>query len=146
MKRFLKVYNEDRNGYGKPSIKMINQSIKGFELVILSNDVLSEINSYDKNDDIYIIWQMKFKPYNYTLYRNCKFSEPVNNFHPKSPTKVFGKKIKVTCGDTSFYSNSLLYKNQNVKSTNEKYKDGKLLERMLKIGELNLRSKKNGTL
>jgi hypothetical protein len=138
MKRFLRIYSKD-----KDNIKMINQSDKGFELIILSNSVLNDlintINSYKvTNDEIYIAWQMKFKPNNYILYKNCKFSEPIDNFRPKEPKKLFGKKIKVVCEGTTFYTNSFMYKNKTVQHTTEKYKDGKLLERMLKIGELNL--------
>ena len=134
MKRFLRIYCKDRE-----NIKMINQSDKGFELIVLSKNVLNDlINTINSCDEICIAWQMKFKPSNYILYKNCKFSEPVDNFHPKEPKKVFGKRIRVICEGTTFYTDSFMYKNKTVQHTTEKYKDGKLLERMLKIGELNL--------
>ena len=141
MKRFLKIYRKD-----KEDIKMINQSEKGFELVILSDKLIKEftemINICRINgDQIYIVWQMKFKRENFILYRNCIFSDPIDNFNPfTKPQKLFGKKFKVTCSGTMFYSESKLFKNQIVKKTNLKYKDATLLERMLKIGELNLKS------
>lgn len=139
MKRFLKLYQKD-----KEYIKMINQSDTGFELVVLSNKFIDEfiemINSCNENgDEIHIVWQMKFKKQNFVLYKNCVFSEPIDNFNPftKSPTP-YGKKFKVTCSSTAFYSEDKKFKNQKVIKTTSKYKDATLLQRMLKIGELNL--------
>ena len=51
-----------------------------------------------------------------------------------------GKKIKVTCSGKNYYTNSLMYKNQNVKLSNDKFKDGKLLTRLLKLSELESKS------
>lgn len=145
MKRFLKLYQKD-----KEYIKMINQSDKGFELIVLSNKFVKEfmemINTCNENgDEIYIVWQMKFKRQNFVLYKNCVFSSPVDNFNPFAKThqeKItpYGKKFTVTCSGTAFYSEDKKFKNQAVLKTTSKYKDATLLQRMLKIGELNLKS------
>lgn len=153
MKRFLKFYQAD-----KENIKMINQTNTGFELVVLSDTMLKELlevinTCEEQNDELAIVWQMKFKKDNYILYKNCTFSAPMDNFHTprkanrwgqvngvgvtESP-KMLGKKLKVTCSGTTFYSDSAIYKNQGIKNTKDKYKDATLLNRMLKIGELNL--------
>ena len=169
MKRFLRINIRD-----KQFVKMINQSSKGFELVILDPKLLEEINNTltsckEKGDDIDVVWQMKFKRDNFVVYKNCIFSEPVDNFFKETPRKytwfsppnssketnepkLCGKKFKVKCSGVSYFSNSSQYKNRLVHlptypaaklSENEmkyKYKDGKLLDRMLKIGELNYKS------
>jgi len=155
MKRFIKFYQKD-----KQNIKMINQSEKGFELVILSDALLETLletinNCEEKGDDIDIVWQMKHKAQNYIVYKNCVFSAPMDNIAPKTNNgilqrrgfssmtedKMLGKKIKVTCSGTSYYSESYLFKNRTIKKTKNTYKDAMLLERMLKIGELNYISK-----
>lgn len=164
MKRFIKFYQKD-----KPSVKMINQSDKGFELIILSDELLKKLletinDCEEKEDGLDIIWQMKHKTENFIHYRNCTFSAPMDNFAPKtnnlfllrkgvgfSPMnedKLMGKKIRVTCDNVSFYTDSELFKN---KSLNRKikttfYKDSIMLKRMLKISELNLKETKNGSL
>lgn len=140
MKRFIKIYNKD-----KVKIKMLNQTEKGFELVILDENLLKEylefINNCESNgDEIYLVWQMKWKDENHTVYKNCKFSDPMENlfktakerYYKNSIPKPFGKKLKVTCDSSILYSNATLPKNKVF----AKYKDGKLLERLLKIGEL----------
>ena len=139
MKQFLRIKKSD-----KKFVKMINQTEKGFELVITSdsllNDFIKKINSYkENNDDVDIVWQMKFKHDNYVAYKNCVFSEPeVNYFSQKGrDTVILGKKIKVSCSNVQYYSNSFIYKNSIVKKTKHTYKDAHLLERMLKICELN---------
>ena len=153
MKRFIKFYHKD-----KDNIKMINQSDKGFELAILSdsllNSLLETINDCEeKGDDVAIVWQMKHKQQNYIVYKNCTFSAPmdnvvpervnsyINRFRIKSIPNV-GKKIKVTCSDVSYYSDSYLYKNRTIKKSKNSYKDAMLLERMLKLGQLNYISEK----
>ena len=98
----------------------------------------------DYGDQIYIVWQMKFKRKNFILYRNCVFTAPVDNFNPfaKTPQEKitpYGKRFKVTCSGTQFYSEDKQIK-KSVRKTTSKYKDATLLERMLKIGELNLKS------
>jgi hypothetical protein len=155
MKRFLKFYRVD-----KENIKMINQASTGFELVVLSDTMLKELlevinTCEEQNDELAIVWQMKFKPNNYILYKNCTFSAPMDNFHtprttnrwgqvnektPIESPKMIGKKLKVTCSGVSFYSESAAYKDQGIKNTRDKYKDATLLNRMLKIGQLNLKS------
>ena len=142
MKRFLKFYQKD-----KQYIKMINATEKSFELIIINSDkifkeLLEVINTCEeKGDEISIVWQMKHKPFNFIVYKNCIFSAPMDNFLPSS-TDTYGKKIKVTCSGTSFYSDSYLYKNQKIKKSNDKYKDAFLLTRMLKLSELNVKSEK----
>ena len=150
MKRFLRFYAKD-----KTNVKMINQSEKGFELVILSdellNDILETINSCEEQSiELCVLWQMKFKYENFIVYKECIFSAPMDNIynaHPQQtrfslPRKIveinesYGKKIKVTCSGKNYYTNSLMYKNQNVKLSNDKFKDGKLLTRLLKLSEL----------
>ena len=141
MKRFLTFYQKDKEVF-----KMINQTETGFELVVLSEDRLNEFLHIIKNSgSVCIVWQMKFKPENFILYNDCKFSEPMENILPKRliPSDKAGKKIKVECKSTSYYSNSYLYKDSFVNRTrNNKhpvYKDGKLLDRMLKINNLSLK-------
>lgn len=138
MKHFLRIKRAD-----KKNIKMINQTESGFCLVITSdnvlNDILNKINSYNNNDEIDIVWQMKFKNDNYIIYKKCIFSNPEINYFTqrgKMPV-VLGKRIKVSCSGVQYYSNSFAYKNHNVKNTKHIYKDAHLLERMLKISELN---------
>lgn len=142
MKQFLKIRRTD-----KKYIKMINQTEKGFELVITSDSVLNEIiekiNSYKiNNDSVDIVWQMKFKHENYITYKNCVFSEPeINFFNSKGKEPVIlGKKIKVACSGVQYYSNSHVYKNSKVKKSSHQYKDGNLLDRMLKVCQLNNKS------
>jgi len=123
---------------------MINSiSDKEFELAFLSNEILNEflevINTCEENGDtINIVWQMKFKSLNYILYRNCIFSTPLENRHPVHTKKILGKKIKIKCDSKSLYSDDGFGDLTNSKT---KYKDGKLLNRMLKINELNLINK-----
>lgn len=144
MKRFIKINNKD-----KVKIKMLNQTEKSFELVILDENLLKEYlefinNCESKGDEIYVVWQMKWKDENHTVYKNCKFSHPMENlfknekdrYYKNSVPKPFGKKLKVTCDSAILYSNSVAYKNGNPRNSRNKYKDGKLLERLLKIGEL----------
>lgn len=124
---------------------MLNASDKGFELAILSDVVMKELletinDCKEENRDIYMVWQMKFKHENFILYKNCRFSDPIDNYHPSDSTKLFGQKLKVTCDGAGFYSESRIYKDREVRMTDSKYKDANLLTRMLKIGELNLLS------
>jgi hypothetical protein len=149
MKRFIKFYHKDKQNF-----KMINQSDKGFELVILSDALLKNIletinDCEEKSDDVDIVWQMKHKQQNYIVYKNCTFSAPMDNVIPEKWTYGFKKneinvckKIKVSCSGTSYYSDSSSFKNKNIKKTKNTYKDGMLLERMLKLGELNYISEK----
>lgn len=153
MKRFLRFYEKD-----KVNVKMINQSEKGFELVILNdellNDILETINSCEEQgDELCVLWQMKFKYENFIVYKDCTFSPPMDNMynaHPQQtifslPRKIveinesYGKKIQVTCSGKNYYTNSIVYKKQNVKKSKEIYKDGKLLARKLKLSELNFK-------
>jgi len=143
MKRFIKIGLQD-----KTNIKMINQSENGFELVVISDNTSNNLNRLIKsckenNDDICIVWQMKFKIGNYILYKNCIFSDPVDNYFTdyKKVSKLLGKKYSVKCSGTMYYSDSYLYKNRIVKKSQHTYKDSTLLERMLKIGELDVKSR-----
>lgn len=154
MIRFISICNSD-----KENVKMINKTDKGFDLVILSdeklNEILNIINDCDQNDELYIAWQNKFKHYNFEVYRNCIFSTPIDNVLTSSVRigvpyynsiikeigEIFGKKIKVEFSNIGYYTESVELKNRPVKfSSTERFKDGKLLSRMLKIGELNLKS------
>ena len=96
---------------------------------------------------------MKFKRENFVVYKNCIFSEPEDNSYEKprrdyrswqNSTKtetLKGKKIKVKCSNVSYFSYSNMYKNRLVHPKGkETYKDSKLLDRMLKIGEINYKS------
>ena len=148
MKRFIRFSQKD-----KKYVKMINASEKGFELVILSDDILNKIletinSCEEQGDELYIVWQMKHKTDNFILYHNCNFSSPMDNVIPsrayilqrrseEEPNN--GKKLKVSCGGSSFYSESELYKNRTTRKSKTQYKDAMLLERMLKISELNFR-------
>lgn len=166
MKKFLRINKKD-----KEFVKMINQSPKGFELVILEPKILDEIMKTislckEKGDSIDMVWQMKFKSNNFILYKDCEFFEPVDNYFKQpvrkwgfyklddEPAKLCGKKIKVKCSGVSYYSHLNEFKNRLVHLTyrstklsdaemRAKYKDAKLLDRMLKIGELNYKSIEN---
>ena len=157
MKKFLKFYSKD-----KKFIKMVNQKSTGFELVILSdellNDILNFINTCEENDDtVGIIWQMKFKNKNFIHYKKCTFSAPIINYFTKrgeKESKPYGKKIKISCSDSGFYSeddnykdnivhNPSRYKYMSKKVGGPKYKDGKLLNRMLKINNLDIKSEES---
>lgn len=145
MKRFLRFYNKD-----KQNVKMINQTENGFELVILSDIHLKEILEYiheseEVGDSIDVIWQMKFKRENFKQYKACSFSAPMDNFHPTDKNVPLGKKIKITCDGTGYYTDSEMLKNRSSRSNRSKilYKDMTLLTRMLKISELNVKSTKN---
>jgi len=138
MKQFLRFYNKDKN-----VIRMVNQSNKGFDLIILSDDKLKElleIINYceEKEDTLNILWQMKFKHESFVLYKKCVFSAPMDNFFK---TEHCGKKIKVTCDNTSFYTDSNINKDRKVKFVNSTYQDMSTLTRLLKLTELNLKSK-----
>jgi hypothetical protein len=133
MKRFLRL-----NRTEKQYIKMINQSERGFELAISENyfqKLMNFINKCEeKNYDISIVWQMKFKPENYILYRNCIFLEPHDN---NKNYQTFGKKIKVKCSRIDFFTKSYIHKGTVVKKCpKHKYNDYLLLDRVLKISEL----------
>lgn len=147
MKRFIKFYNTDKENF-----KMNKQTEKGFELIILSDKKLKEfielIHMYEEQgDEVYIMWQMKFKPGNYALYKNCKFSDPMDNMFAepeyiflgkkKSEPKLIGKKFKVSCSGVNYYSSSIKNNIYSRDPMSNKYKDYQLLDRMLKIGELN---------
>ena len=157
MKQFLKFYKEDKQNF-----KIINQSGTGFELVILSDksfkEFIEKVHSFESNNDtIDIMWQMKFKPTNFVLYKNCTFSDPMDNYFKDN---LCGKKIIIKCDSGSYYSYSEYFINKKARPRmydyrarlrNEKkkwyekqecatYNNGLLLERMLKISQLNLNS------
>lgn len=142
MKRFLRFYNRD-----KQEVKMINQTENGFELVILSENVMKELlekinDAEESGDSIDVIWQMKWKSENYKQYKNCVFSAPMDNFHPRDNNSPMGRKFKVTCNDTGYYTDSVFQKNKFNRRSKVTYKDMTLLTRMLKISELNVKSDK----
>jgi hypothetical protein len=143
MKKFIEIPKKDKEHF-----KMINQSEKGFDLVVTSDKALANLQrlintSKNQKYEVYIVWQMKFKLENHIVYKDCIFSEPVDNYFVNSRkiTVRLGKKISVKCSGKSYYSSSFLYKNRKVNKTNHIYKDSTLLERMLKIGELDIKSK-----
>lgn len=143
MKRFLRFYNKD-----KQFVKMINQTENGFELIILSdklmNEILETIHYCElDNDVIDIVWQMKFKPDNYKQYKLCTFSAPMDNFHPSDKVNPLGKKFKVKCEETEYYTDSIMFKNRMTKKSKIMYKDMSLFIRQVKISELNFKSKEN---
>ena len=89
MKNFLIFFNND-----KDNVKMINRTDKNFELIIDDNIVLKQVieKINNKTGKIDVVWQMKHKLSNIMLFKNCIFSEPIDNsFNGK-----IGKKIKVT--------------------------------------------------
>lgn len=157
--KFLKFNEED-----KRFVKMINSKHYSFELIIseeILHDILEQIEQYkNKNEDINIAWQMKFKNQNFIHYKNCIFSEPIDFEIPKNTyfkqnnrlvnsnnlKNLKFKKIKVSFSSMDYYSNSIKYKNKIVgnitmrlkQSKNlSRYKDGILLERVMKISNLN---------
>jgi hypothetical protein len=158
MKKIVKFEDKD-----KQYVKMINQKDSGFELVFLSdivlNHLLKEIKNYDASGyETCIIWQMKFKEDNYIVYNNCKFSEPEDNYFTKfnnwwggyidKTPKLCGKKIKVTCKNSTYYTSSPLYRDKPIipnpfMKCSRKYKDRKLLERSMKLNDINIKSKED---
>lgn len=157
--KFLKFNKED-----KKFVKMINSKHYSFELVISEerlHDILEQIEQYkNKNEDINIAWQMKFKNENFIHYKNCIFSDPIEFEIPKNTyfkqnnrlvnsnnlKNLKFKKIKVSFSSMDYYSNSIKYKNKvagNIimrlkEPRNQiRYKDGVLLERVMKISNLN---------
>lgn len=157
--KFLKFNEED-----KRFVKMINSKHYSFELIIseeILHDILEQIEQYkNKNEDINISWQMKFKNENFIHYKNCIFSEPIDFEIPKNTyfkqnnrlvnsnnlKNLKFKKIKVSFSSMDYYTNSIKYKNKIVgnitmrlkQSKNlSRYKDGILLERVMKISNLN---------
>mgnify|MGYP001768424291 CR=1 FL=1 len=147
-KRFLRFYKKD-----KGFIKMINQSEKGFDLIITNDNVFNDIlntikNCKENNIRIDIVWQMKWKLDNFVLYKNCIFSEPEINYFiikkrymgDSASPQPCGKKIRIICDSVSHYSDSEEYKHKQIKNKKEKYKDGLILNRMLKINELKYKS------
>lgn len=144
MKKFIEITKKEKDNF-----KMINQSENGFDLVITSDNALKYIQTLinlanKQNDQICIVWQMKFKLQNHIVYKDCVFSSPVDNYFMDPYKKVrvrLGKKISVKCSGKSYYSSSFMYKNRKVNKTNQIYKDSTLLERILKIGELDKKSK-----
>jgi hypothetical protein len=146
MKRFLKFYQKDKN-----VIKMIGQSEKGFELIILSDDKVKEMlellhKCEERGDELSIVWQCKFKTHNFIMYRNCVFSAPMDNINPRAKANEYqGKKFKITCESADYYTENI--NNQNStrsqsfgwrsNANQKKYKDATLMIRMLKISELN---------
>jgi len=169
MKRFLTFNTKE-----KKFIKMAKQSDKGFYLVALTDNLIKKLMETkriceENNDELYIVWQMKFKPQNYILYRTCKLSDPVDDIY-KQPVSVGyqmkteivqGKKFKVTCSGSSFYSKDESFVNvpvlnptqsryskyyrkpSNTNADGKKYNDIFLLDRMLKLGQLSLKSEDN---
>lgn len=146
MKRFIKIFQKQ-----KEYVKMTNQTNFGFDLIILDDDILNEfleiVNKYEENsDEINLVWQFKFKRDNYSVYKDCIFSTPQVNYYGGRTNKKprpFGKIISVTCkgkSDYSYSSNLDTYTAYNpfADRKSKKYKDGKLLSRMLKIHELNM--------
>jgi hypothetical protein len=138
MKKFLIFYKKDKN-----NVKMINRADKSFELVItddiILNQILEKIEDCEKNKyRLDIVWQMKHKSNNIMLYKNCKFSTPIDNFFGKfgEQPKLCGKKIKIVCDSIQYFSDSTLYINQNIPKSNAKYKNSLQLIRMLKLYEL----------
>lgn len=153
MKKFLKIYNKDRHIF-----KMINPSEKGFELIILDDTLFKEylkILNFHGDNGVNVLMQMKFKEHSYALYKNCKFSDPMDNFYAEpikeannsffglpykiktsTDLKLLGKKFKVTCDSVEYYSRSI----KKPAVAKNKFKDFLLLERMLKIDELNSKS------
>jgi hypothetical protein len=155
MKRYLKFYDKD-----KQFVKMSNQSEKGFDLIILSDDILKQIietinNCEENGDTLNVVWQMKFKLKNLVLYKDCTFSAPIDNIYKKRgdiTPKSYGKKIKVKCSGSEFYSEDEAYIDNNVLNPKNyfwskipkvtkyiKYKNGKQFNRKLKINNLHLK-------
>ena len=127
---------------------MINQSENGFDLVVTSEKALANLQrlidtAKNQQYELCIVWQMKFKLENHIVYKDCIFSEPVDNYFTNDrKVKVrLGKKISVKCSGKTYYSSSFMYRNRKVNKTNQIYKDSTLLERMLKIGELDIKSR-----
>ena len=135
MKKFIRVFAKD-----KQTIKMINQTNAGFDLIILDlkdfEIFKKRLESYTDEDQISIVWQMKHKRDTFTMYVDCSFGVAEDNMNStlKVPA-IQGKRLHVTCKAVQYYSER--QENYKVPFTKEKYKSKKLLDRMLKIAELN---------
>jgi hypothetical protein len=131
MKNFLIFFNND-----KDNVKMINRTDKNFELIIDDNIVLKQVieKINNKTGKIDVVWQMKHKLSNIMLFKNCIFSEPIDNsFNGK-----IGKKIKVTFDSIKYYSDSELYIGKKIPKSNSIYKNSIQLIRMLKLYNIKL--------
>jgi len=136
-KRFIKIFRKEKEVY-----KMINQTEKGFVLIIIDNQVFQQfmrlLNSFATEDEIFVAWQWKHKHDSYTLYRKCEFGDPIQNYNTKKgSTESFlqGMRFNVSCKDTQYFSYTKENRNVPFKK-DHKFKSGLLLDRMLKIAEL----------
>jgi len=138
MKKFITINQKDKDIF-----KMVNQTEKGFDLIITSSTELESFldNINFNEDEIYIVWQQKFRSENYTLYKKCILSKPEINYI-KTPgvfsmNKKCGSKINVSCSGISYFTSNKTFINKRVRYSTHSFKDSNLLIRMLKIGELN---------
>lgn len=163
MKRYIIIENKE-----KEFVKMINHKDTSFELVFLSDEFLTKtlefINSTEESgDDICIAWQTKFNKQNFVEYTNCTFSTPINYIFEKvtkhsyrwsipDKTPIKCKKIIVKCSNSTLYTNDEKIKNKSIVLKQpwikgmETYKDGKILNRRMKIIQLNSKNSENGNL
>ena len=116
---------------------MINRTDESFELVITDDIVLKQIieKINNKTGKIDVVWQMKHKSNNIMLFKNCIFSEPIDNFWNEIK---FGKKIKVTFDSIKYYSDSPLYIDKNIPKSDSKYKNSLQLMRLIKLYNIKL--------
>lgn len=137
-KRFIKLFRSEKENY-----KMINQSENGFVLIIVDiaafNEFMGKLNSFSSDDQIFLAWQWKHKTDSCTLYRECVFSAPEVNYNVKRGTTddkfAQGMRFNVTCKDAQYFSYTK--ENKAVPFKKEfRFKSGLLLDRMLKISEL----------
>jgi len=141
MKKFIKIFFKD-----KRTFKMINQTNNSFDLIVLDDfySFINKLKSFD-DDQIYVIWQMKFKRDSFMIFTDCVFNEPIDNLNTLDKRNPFiqGKRFHVTCRSVQYYSD--FYENKNVPFTKSKFKPKKLIDRLLKISELNQISEETET-
>jgi len=146
MKKFITITQKDKDFF-----KMINQTENGFDLVVTEESklisILNNIGINNKEDEIYIAWQQKFKNENYSLYKKCIITNIEDNYF-KSPgvfsiSRKCGKKIHIICSGISYFTSNKTFINKKVRYSTHSYKDSNLLTRMLKIGELNSTENEN---
>ena len=135
MKKFIKIFKQDKDQF-----KMVNQTTRGFELIILSYDTykhfVEKLDSFSSEDKLFLAWQMKHKRDHYLLYRNCVFTNPRQNTNTKG--QIEGMRFTVTCTDIQYFADNVELRGRKAVPfvKGEMYKDAKLLHRMIKISTL----------
>ena len=135
MKYFLKILREQ-----KFDVKMNNQTDKGFDLIILTdepyNRIMNKLNyCYKRGVEVNIAWEFKNKRNYFKLYKDVKMLSIDENFNPRR-NKVEGMVIRFSCDNVEYFSPSDVFVGRNVPLTNKKYKSTNQLLRALKLSNI----------